>query len=176
MKVLIMVGHSVLKNGNITSANGLISEYLYCKNLGKLLKKEINKTQRNSADLFIIKESKINKVNEERVEKASYLKNKNYDLIIELHLNASINKSANGVECYYYPNSSKGKTYSQKIVNSLGKYFKIRGIQEKNNLYILKLHKAPTILLETFFCTNIEDVDIGINRIQDIAKSIANSL
>ena len=38
-----MVGHSVLKNENITSANGLINEYLYCKNLGKLLKKEINK-------------------------------------------------------------------------------------------------------------------------------------
>lgn len=171
-----MVGHSVLKNDNITSANGLINEYLYCKNLGKLLKKEIDKTKRNKADLFVIKENKLNKTSEERKEKADYLKNKNYDLIIELHLNASINKNANGVECYHYPNSSKGKLYSQKIVKSLGKYFKIRGVMEKNNLYILKLHKAPTILLETFFCTNKEDTDDGINRINDIAKSISESL
>ena len=39
MKVAIIVGHSILKNGTCTSAKGEVLEYSYCKELAPIVQK-----------------------------------------------------------------------------------------------------------------------------------------
>jgi len=39
MKIAITVGHSILKSGLCTSANGVVNEYKYCKMLSDFLAK-----------------------------------------------------------------------------------------------------------------------------------------
>lgn len=173
MKLCIVVGHSILKNGNITSANQIINEYKYCKELAIILVANLKK-QNQKTDLLIIEEKKLTKRNEEKNYKLNILNSKKYDLIIELHLNSSENKNANGVECFY--SNSKGKKYAEEIEKSLSKIFTIRNTNKKRtDLYMLNRNINDTILLETFFCSNSDDVNKGKDK-EKIAELITKGI
>lgn len=175
MNICISVGHSILKNGNCTSADGLINEYQYCKNLAPVIQDTLLK-EGVKVDVIICPEREFKCKNEEKIYKLEKINRSSYDLVIELHLN-NFNGSAKGTEVLYY--SSIGKEYALKVVNKLGVIFNNRGIKERKDLYMLKSTKPPTIIIETFFCDNINDFDIakqtGLKRISKlIAEGILN--
>ena len=99
----------------------------------------------------------------------------NYDLVIELHLNAA-SPSAKGTEVLY--KSSAGKKYAEKVQKQLASVFTDRGIKLRDDLYMLNGTKPPAILIETFFCTNKGEYKKakGIIKRRELAKLIAKGI
>ncbi len=172
MKIALTVGHSILKNGNITSANGVINEYKYNKALAPLIAKYLTKLG-HPVNVIICPEKKFNISKDESTYKLNLVNNGNYDLVVELHLNASTSSSAKGCEVLYI--SNKGKEYAERVQSNLSTLFKDRGIVHRDNLYMLTKTKPVAIMLETFFCTSVSDCKTGEDK-DKIAKLIAEGI
>ena len=158
MKILLLVGHSILKDGRCTSADGRSKggclEYNWCKKFSSQLKKELEKAG-HKVKRVVCPEKVFKSKNEEKPYKLDIEKNGNYDLVLELHLNSSDNKSANGTEVLYI--SDTGREYAEAIEKQLSTIFRSRGVKKRTDLYILNDTKAVAVVLETFFCTNSSD-------------------
>ena len=154
MRICISVGHSVLKNGYITSADGTQfgggNEYKYCKEFARVLKKHLVAAGHKVTVLQVPEHTVINQAAEKAYKMARY--NKGYDLNIELHLNAASNATAEGTEVLY--KSERGKKFATAICNNLSRLLLNRGPKQRNNLYFLNSTRAVAVLLELFFCTN----------------------
>lgn len=174
VKITLSVGHSILKNGNITSADGIINEYKYCKEIAPIIKKYLEQLG-CTVELIICPEKVFNSKEEEKPYKLNIINNKakKIDLVVELHLNAFADADANGTEVYYYSNA--GKVYADRVQKKLTTLFRDRAVQKKTNLYILNSTTPPAILLELFFCTNAEDVETG-KDMDAIAKLVAEGI
>ena len=164
MKICITVGHSILKSGACTSANGVVNEYQYNKSLAPVLADTFRK-EGHKVDVIICPEKQFKTKNEEKSYKIPRVNSGGYDLLIELHLNSS-GVGAFGTEVFYY--SEKGKEYAQRVVDKLSKPFiRKKGDKEVGNrgakldksLYILNSSKPTAVLIESFFCDNKEDYD-----------------
>lgn len=177
MRILLTVGHSKLKNGSITSADGTKfgggNEYTYCKSLSKYVEKYLE-ANGHEVDRVVCPEGKFTKTTDERTYKLAIEHATCYDLVIELHLNAAGTKTAEGCEVLY--KSVNGKKYASKVQKQLSKMFKDRGIVKRDNLYILNQTKAPAILIEVFFCTNRAEWKKGNANKEKIAKLIATGI
>lgn len=157
MKIAITVGHSILKNGHTTSADGTAyggcNEYKWCKKFSKQLSKAL-KNNGHKTRVIICPEKRFQSSIEEKPYKLNIINSGSYDLVIELHLNAAL-KTANGTEVLY--RSDSAKKYAAEIQKQLSKVFRDRGIVKRTDLYILNGSKPPAVLIETFFCTNKND-------------------
>ena len=177
MRILLTVGHSKLKNGSITSADGTKfgggNEYTYCKSLSKYVEKELE-ANGHEVDRVVCPEGKFTKYTEEKTYKLAIEHATRYDLVIELHLNAAATNVAEGCEVLY--KSSKGEKYAVKIQKQLAKVFKNRGVVKRDNLYMLNQTKAPAIIMEPFFCTNPKEWEYASDHKTKIAKLIANGV
>ena len=153
MKIQVSVGHSKLKNGAITSADGTAlgggNEYKFCKEFVQILKKYLEAAGHEVTILQVPERLVPDQAAEKRYKIVRY--NDNYDLNLELHLNAA-GASAKGTEALYVSNT--GKKYATAICNKLGELWENRGAKKRNNLYFLNTTKAPAVLIELFFCTN----------------------
>ncbi|WP_121665782.1 N-acetylmuramoyl-L-alanine amidase family protein [Mesonia aquimarina] len=95
---------------------------------------------------------------EERIKIAN---TNNADFIISLHVNSSNNKNDNGIEAYTKANSSDSRTISfvSSLVAEL--IFNNSPLQKtemrKANFKILRDSKAPAVLLELGFISNLEN-------------------
>jgi N-acetylmuramoyl-L-alanine amidase len=173
MKIAITVGHSILKNGLCTSANGVVNEYQYCKMLADFLAK-ILRSSGCTVDVIVCPEKQFAKSTEERTYKLPKINGKKYDLCIELHLN-SYNGSAKGTEVLYCSNT--GKMYAQRVVNKLGTVFTSRGVKDRPELYMLNSTDCPAIMIETYFCDSKNDYDIATKLgYGEVAKLIAEGI
>ncbi|MDR1773440.1 MAG: N-acetylmuramoyl-L-alanine amidase, partial [Clostridioides sp.] len=173
MKICISVGHSQLKDGTYTSANGYVNEYVYNKGLAPVLV-SILKDQGNDVTLLQCPEKVFTSASEEKSYKLSRINGQKFDLLVELHLN-SYDGSAKGSETLYY--STTGKTYAQRIVDKLGSIFTNRGVKDRPNLYILNSTDCIALICETFFCDNATDNTIqGTYHYEKIAKLIAEGI
>lgn len=181
MKIACTVGHSILKNGNITSASGVkhggVNEYEWCKKFVPMLVEAINAQPGYSADKIQCPEKTFNAASEEKPYKLNIVNNKSYDLVIESHLN-SFDTMAQGTETYYCTGSSKGKAYAEKINTQLSKIFTNRGAKANNKLYILSQTKPVSILIEYFFCDNSLDYNKAksTSQMQDIALKVVEGI
>ncbi|MFB5888845.1 N-acetylmuramoyl-L-alanine amidase [Clostridioides difficile] len=164
MKICITVGHSILKSGACTSADGVVNEYQYNKSLAPVLADTFRK-EGHKADVIICPEKQFKTKSEEKSYKIPKVNSGGYDLLIELHLNSS-GVGAFGTEVFYY--SEKGKEYAQRVVDKLSKPFirkkgdkevGNRGVKLDKSLYILNSSKPTAILIESFFCDNEEDYE-----------------
>ncbi|UDN56632.1 N-acetylmuramoyl-L-alanine amidase [Clostridioides sp. ES-S-0010-02] len=155
MKICITVGHSILKSGACTSADGVVNEYQYNKSLAPVLADTFRK-EGHKVDVIICPEKQFKTKNEEKSYKIPKVNNGEYDLLIELHLNAS-DGQGKGSEVLYY--SNKGLEYATRICKKLGTVFKNRGAKLDKGLYILNSSKPTAILIESFFCDNKEDYE-----------------
>jgi N-acetylmuramoyl-L-alanine amidase len=92
--------------------------------------------------------------------------NLNYaDFFMSIHFNA-YNRSANGIETLYYPNSVNedysisnkqiADIFHSEIVGALGRAS--RGVTARPNLYVLNKTKMPAILAELGFITNPDEL------------------
>ena len=88
------------------------------------------------------------------------------DVIVSFHLNSADNKTATGVETFYYPTSSKGKELAQLMLdaNLQATGLKSRGIKPNNSgdrgHALFQGTKGVTTLLETSFITNETDMKV----------------
>lgn len=180
MKIFLSVGHSILKNGNCTSADGRAQggclEYAFCKELAPYIKKYLERVG-HKVTMVICPEGKLAVSNDEKNYKLNIENNGDFDLAVELHLNA-FNGQAYGSEVYYM--SEVGKRYADAVVSKLGTVFHNRGSVENPHLYMLNKTKAPAILIESFFCDNKSDYEkakqAGFDRLgRKIAEGIHGS-
>lgn len=174
MKVIIPVGHSILKSGATTSAVGIKNEYQFNKAFAPVLAESL-RSRGWQVDTLVIPERTMNKSTDEKGYKIPRINGKGYDLCMELHLN-SYYGSAKGCEVLY--KSSKGKEYALKAQSGLVACgFTNRGVKYRDNLYMLNSTDCPSIMLESFFCDNKTDCDIA-DRVgmKGMAENIATKL
>lgn len=174
LKIGIIVGHSILKNGSCTSAGGYVQEYTYCKELAPLVADYLRK-EGNTVDVIVCPERQFTEAYQEKAYKLGKINDKGYDLVVELHLNA-FNGSAKGTEVLYY--SEKGRVVAQRVNDKLDDIFVDRNIKKRDNLYILKDTDCTAILVESFFCDNKEDYAKADELVEKkaIAKKIAEGI
>ena len=182
MKIALTVGNSLLKNGCYTRSDGRsyggCNEYIWCKAFSKQLEKKLIE-KGNTVSRIICPEKKFTSYKQEKDYKLNLINKGNYDLVIELHLNAAT-PSAEGTEVLY--KSATGKKYAEQVQKQLCKIFRDRGTKQRNDLYILNGTRPPAILLETFFCTNASDYKkakghINRNKIAKlVTKGIQNAI
>lgn len=178
MKIALTVGHSILKNGSCTSADGKryggCNEYKWCKAFSKQVKSAL-KANGHKVTRIVCPEKKFTSWTQERSYKLNLINKGNYDLVIELHLNAA-SPNAQGCEVLY--KSAAGKKYANRVQKQLATVFKDRGIGKRTDLYILNGTNPPAILLETFFCTSKSDYKKAKGRIKrrKLAKLVAKGI
>lgn len=112
--------------------------------------------------------------------RVAYINEQQPDLFISLHVNQSPNKTANGVESYYYDgeHSAQSKVYSKILVSEQLKTFSNRGEIKTANFFLLKNTNCPGVLLELGFLSNDTDRQLLSNpqNHNQIAASIYNGL
>ncbi|WP_143824871.1 N-acetylmuramoyl-L-alanine amidase, partial [Clostridioides difficile] len=107
-------------------------------------------------DVIICPEKQFKTKAEEKTYKIPRVNSGGYDLLIELHLNAS-DGQGKGSEVLYY--SNKGLEYATRICNKLGTVFRNRRAKLDKGLYILNSSNPTAVLIESFFCDNKEDYE-----------------
>lgn len=157
MNIACTVGHSILKNGDITSADGVVNEYQWCKKFVPILVEAFNYQEGYKATLIQCPEYEFKEAAQEKTYKLGKINNKGYDLVIESHLNSASSNTATGTETYYYSSSTKGKAYATRVNAKLSEVFRDRGAKSSSSLYMLRDTLPPSILIEYFFCTNKDD-------------------
>lgn len=160
MKYFICVGHAYYKNGAISSADGTqyggINEYEYNKTLAPYIVKWIEKAG-HQATLCIAPEKKFSNLTDEINYFIGEEHKQNYDLSIQLHLNASENHNADGCEAYAY--SESGLKFARDICKKLEAVWDGRGAKISTGLYWTRKTKAKAVLIESFFCDYKPDCD-----------------
>lgn len=178
MKIALTVGHSLLKNGCYTSADGRqyggCNEYKWCKAFSKQVKAELEKNG-HTVQRIVCPEKTFVSSTQEKNYKLSIINSGKFDLVIELHLNAA-SPNAYGTEVLY--KSEKGKKYATKVQKQLATVFHDRGMKKRDDLYILNGTNPTAILIETFFCTSKSDFAKakGLANRKKIAKLVAKGI
>ena len=157
MKYFICVGHANYGGGVYSSADGTkhggVNEYKYNKELAPHVVKWLEKTG-HKAVLCIAPEGKLHSLNEEIDYFIGEEHKDDYDLSVQLHLNA-FNGSAHGTEVYAY--NAEGLKVAERICKKLATVWTDRGAQIKTGLYWTRKTKAKAVLIESFFCDNRSD-------------------
>ena len=157
MKYFICVGHANYGGGVISSADGTskggVNEYKYNKELAPYVCKWL-KVAGHEATLCIAPEGQLHSLNDEIKYFIEEENKQNYDLSVQLHLNA-FNGEAYGCEAYCY--NANGLPEAQRISAKLGTVWHDRGAEERPGLYWTRKTKAKAVLVESFFCDNKDD-------------------
>src|SRR5699024_1719745 len=104
--------------------------------------------------------------------------NFNADVFVSIHTNAFGNPSAQGVETYSYPGSSKGRNLAKDIHNEIVKaklYSKNRGLKTAN-FAVLRQSRMPAALPEIAFNTNKADETLLKHTHDEFATAIAKGI
>lgn len=157
MKYFICVGHADYGNGIISSADGTkyggVNEYKYNKELAPYVCKWLQAAG-HEAVLCIAPEGKLHSLNEEIAYFIGEEHKQNYNLSVQLHLNA-FNGKAYGCEAFSY--NAEGLPIAQRISEKLGTIWHNRGAETRPGLYWTRKTKARSVLVESFFCDSAED-------------------
>jgi N-acetylmuramoyl-L-alanine amidase len=100
------------------------------------------------------------------------------DILVSIHCNAFEDPSAQGVEVYHYPGSTKGKKLAQYIHDEVIKaklYTKDRGVKSAN-FHMLRVPTMPCALIEMAFITNKQDAELLKNKQKEFALAIAKGI
>lgn len=157
MNIFVCVGHANYGKGVISSADGTskggVNEYKYNKALAPYVAKWL-RAAGHKATICIAPEGKLHSLNDEINYFIGEENKADYDLAVQLHLNAS-NGAGHGAEAYAYNES--GKKTAAAICAKLGTVWTNRGAKISTGLYWTRKTKAKAVLIESFFCDNAED-------------------
>lgn len=103
------------------------------------------------------------------------------DAFISIHQNSCQDKSAAGIETYYYPTPEGDNERLAKLVQQYAiLYTKVRdrGIREVDNLYVIRESNMPSCLVETGFLSNPEEqVNLQDEAyLEKIAQGLADAI
>ena len=178
MKFNISAGHN--PDGKVAcGAVGLIKESTEARKVKDKVIQYLRKAGHTAYDCTCENGTSQNDVLKKIVSKCNL---NDVDLDVSIHFNSGANdKKGNdkstGVEVLIYSDKSKSKDEAQRICNKLAKLgFRNRGVKVRNDLYYLKHTKASSLLIETAFVDDKDDVDIYLDNVDKIAKSIAEAL
>ena len=100
------------------------------------------------------------------------------DYFISIHCNSATNKQARGTETFYWKGCAKGKKLAKaindEIVNSLGT--RNRGIKENTSFYVIRNTKAPAVLVECEFISNLEGEKLLVEKTKEFAQAIVRGI
>lgn len=164
-----------MKTGACTSADGRpyggVLEYAYNKSIVNQTAAYLRQAG-HTVDVLICPELQFSRSAEEKNYKVTKVNTGGYDLVAELHLNASTLHNARGCEVLYI--SDAGKKVAQSIQERLATVFKDRGVAYRNNLYMLTQTKPVSVMIESFFCDNSSDCALAEKT--DVALLIAEGI
>lgn len=182
MNIGISVGHSILLSGECTAADGTIygggNEYEFCSKLAPALKRQLEEAG-HTVTLLKVPERTVVDLAEERKYKVTQYNGKDYDFLLELHLNESERPKAEGTEALYI--SDEGRKYAEAIVDKLSKeggegIWKSRNAKRRADIDFLNKSNAIAVQLELFFCTNKSEWRRGQKNRRKIAKLITEAI
>lgn len=121
----------------------------------------------------VIKCTVDNNSGNELSQRVAIANKQHLDLFISLHLDSFSNPEANGCTVYVYPGCKTKLTQDivDNICSSVG--YRNRGVKE-SSFYVLKNTKAPAILIECGFISNINDMKKFNHKL--IAEAIVKSI
>lgn len=157
MNIFVCVGHANYGGGVISSADGTksggVNEYKYNKELAPYVVEWL-KIAGHKATLCIAPEGTLKSLNDEINYFIGEEHKQNYDLAVQLHLNA-FNGQAYGTEAYAY--NEAGLVVAKRICEKLGTVWHNRGAAIRTGLYWTRKTKAKSVLIESFFCDSKSD-------------------
>lgn len=110
-------------------------------------------------------------------ERCAISNNKGANAFISIHLNASTNRNAHGIETWhYYKVGDKTKELANNIQNALIKSTSAtnRGVKTTETLCVLKHTIAPAVLVECGFISDHEESELLFD--DDYQNKIANAI
>jgi N-acetylmuramoyl-L-alanine amidase len=110
-------------------------------------------------------------------ERCTISNNKGVNAFISIHLNASTNRNAHGIETWcYYKVGKTTKELANNIQNALIKSTNAtnRGVKTTETLYVLKHTIAPAVLVECGFISNNDESELLFD--DDYQNKIANAI
>ena len=144
-------GHGI---GNDRGANGVINEETAIRQYGPVCINELLRQGHTLINCTPTTSMTLQESLSYRVNKANTSGSK---LHICFHINA-FNGQAHGAEIEVA--SDSGEKYGQSVLNEICKLgFANRGIK-RPSLYITRNTNMPAILIEPFFCDNVEDIKL----------------
>ena len=178
MKFNISAGHN--PDGKVAcGAVGLIKESTEARKVKDKVIQYLRKAGHTAYDCTCENGTSKNDVLKKIVSKCN---SNNVDLDVSIHFNSNAKDlkgdgKSKGVEVLVYSDTSKAKDEAQRICDKLAKLgFRNRGVKVRNDLYYLKHTKASSLLIETAFVDDKDDVDIYLDNVDNIAKAIAEAL
>ena len=154
-KVALVIGHSYKKQGSV-SKYVKYSEWELNEKIVWPLASSLLNTKKIIPIIVYREHGYLRLPNEINAHKP--------DLIVSHHFNAFSNENANGTEVLYYHTSDTSKhiasIFQKKIIDALGTTNReLRPIKDnKRGARVLRDTKAPCVLLEPIFITNVNDV------------------
>lgn len=100
------------------------------------------------------------------------------DCFVSIHLNASTDKSPEGVEVFkYQPSSSKTESLARNTLEKLAEATgaKNRGIKDGSKLFVLKHTNAPAVLVECGFISNDRERELLFTPAYQVKIAVAIS-
>jgi len=168
--ISLIIGHS--KNTPGSCNNHGFCEYPY----NKILVEKIFKILSPNYNLVLTHRDNLNQY----LDELKFINSLNPDLVLSFHLNYDFNSKVSGSEIWHYPGNKKSKRLAEIILKEIIEtlHTKNRGVKSDNgsHLHILKYIKSPIILLETFYLSNKNDLEKGIDKINQLSKNISNGI
>lgn len=162
-------GHSI----NCRGSRGKIDEVDSCK----ILFNKVKALLEAQGYIVIDCNSNASNVNAELNEGTNKANANKCDIYITLHMNA-FNGEARGVECWCYDtNSNIAINIGNRIctnISSLGT--PNRGVKYSKGYHDLNASNMQSIIVESIFCDNSQDVEIFNNKVDKLARAIANGI
>lgn len=158
MKIAVAVAHTYRGAG--CGANGYLNESDVSREVAPLVANKLN------SQGHIAREFRIDKPNSYEYEdcyvRARQANEWGADLYVEMHLNSSSNKEANGTEVYIHPRDVDIIPYAKNInkclCRDLDTFDRTYRVGYKKEAFIVLANTTmPAVLIEAFFCSNQEE-------------------
>lgn len=176
-RVLIVIGHTIGADKGAYSETLKSTEFEYNKKVADLI---------CNADIYTHKQqdyaNRIKDLN-------TFLKSKNYKLVIELHFNSFSSSSANGYEILCYAGSNKGEYYAKELVKMFEKEYPNQTKRASNGILFVEKRSErgggflmginpPAILVEPFFGSNEKEAIVfsDIKRYACMLNNFVNKI
>lgn len=184
IRIAVLIGHGKSKNGGYDSGAvaGGVHEYNLAREVGIDLNTILKKYDCEVELININKDIYL-------YDRADYVRKHNFDLCIELHLNAC-NKSASGTEAYHKHTSKPGKALASLISKNIAKNLKTKNRGAKIRTYkddngktrdyfcIVRAVPCESLLIETVFIDSASDrakIVLSENQLK-CAQGIADAI